>query len=209
MVAVALVIVVAIIVIAYFGLNSRHTIVQQRPTSAANSSSTVNTTSVSATTTITSNVSTGQTLSSDQVASALGAGWTSTGEYNYNSSAVITFANGSSEIADSYGNENFSNSSGSLITGWIHFKTPSQAAEYVQSTFSSSFPTATNSTLGTDENATYIFYSGQSVSKDQPDSLIYAHDGPYAIVILGQGVAVPKAMMEKLLSDQLANLGIA
>jgi hypothetical protein len=145
------------------------------------------------------------TVTSGQVITALGTGWTAASQYNYGPSS-ITLPNSSIIKANGYGIANFSNRGTYLTIEWIGFKSRSAAVNYVNSE-SQYFPNATKNT-STSGNATYTFYAGYAIYQGQAASIIYAYDGSYGIYILNRGTTFPQQYAVRLLNYQLSDLNV-
>lgn len=145
------------------------------------------------------------TLTISQVISSLGTGWTSVAAYNYAASNITAY-NGSKMEVQGYGSANFSNGGEFLQTEWVQFQSPQQASNYVNASFKSNYPNGPTTTQK-EGNATYYFYSGESINNGQAASIIYAYHGSYGVFIFNQGTAFPQSTATQLLSAQLTNLG--
>jgi hypothetical protein len=205
---VIIVIIIALVAIALFESPGKSTTSLSSTiasTTTPVSSTMAQSTSTANTTTIAQGPVQNKTLTESQVISTLGTGWISASQSNYGPSEA-TLLNGTTEGVQGYGIANFTNGGEFLVTEWVKFQSTSQAAEYANSTFRSSFPTAMNATTGTQGNATYTFYSGSSINKGQAASVIYAHEGTYAVLILNLGTSFPSSVGQQLLAAQLSNL---
>lgn len=214
---VSVIIVIAIIAIAYVAISGNH---QQSATSTTSAVSTTisnqtqNTTTFPTTATSTiiaggsnsttqSNVS-NMTLTQDQVISSLGTGWIAASQYNYGASNV-TLPDGPNVYVSGYGISNFSKSGSFLTVQWVKFQTEAQAAMYINTTFTPPYPSSARQT-GSINNATYVFYSGDSINLGQAATAMAAYYKNYAVIIINNGTTFPLSQAEQLLTNQISNL---
>jgi hypothetical protein len=167
-----------------------------------------NSTYVSTTTVPTTN-SQNDTLTDGQVVSALGTGWTFASQYNSNVTTKLAYANGTNVTINAWGTANFTHTGELLTDSWYLFESPGSAKNYVNSTFKAMFPNATNVTVGTVGNATYMFYSGDAITKGQAAGYIYAYDGSYGILISNQATVLQLAQAKQLLANQTSDLKLS
>lgn len=148
------------------------------------------------------------TLTSTQVISILGTGWTSAQEYAVLNKTSTIQAAGSNFSAASYAAANFTGSNGGsyLVTGWLELKGIGSPASYINATLSGF--SGANVTSGTYNNATYSYATGPTLYGGQEASFIYAYEGPYAVTMLYKGNSFTLSQGEQLISQQLTNLNV-
>lgn len=200
-----LVIIIIIVAAAYFSLSAKHGTTSLSTTSlnqGNSNTSTVSNANSTITTTVFPNNVQNRTLTISQVIATLGTGWTAAAQYNGNVNVIVF---GTTEMLQG-GAANFSKGGTFLVAEYIQFKSGSVAMNYVNTAFNTTFSNATNVTRSKEGNATYIFYSGDSINRGQAASYVYAYDGPYGVLIFNQGSAFPLPQAEQLLSYQISDL---
>ncbi|MGD0728492.1 MAG: hypothetical protein ABR981_00230 [Candidatus Micrarchaeaceae archaeon] len=212
-IVVAIVIIIAIVALAYivtsgkFGSSSSSISISTGSSYTTITNSNTTTANPTCTTTIYQISGGNKSLAVEQVISSLGTGWTSAAQYSSNNTN-LTYPNGSKVMVKALGSESFSNGGELLSTEWVAFYNPIDANNYVNSALKSMFPNASNVTTGLQGDSTYMFYSGDAINKGQAAAVIYAHDGPYAILIFNQGTALQLSQAKQLLAYQLSDLNI-